>query len=268
MLNVIAPLAVAALIWWLSTSALLWLVGQRVGLRHATAVFLTVLAVAATVFVSVLRENTSQLGAYAGFIIGILLWAWHESMFLFGYISGPRRTSCPPDLKGFARFTASAETVIYHELVIAVHAVIILLISLGASNTIAAMTFFLLWGMRLSTKLVIFLGAPNVSAHFLPKHLEYLATYFKTSRVSRLFILFAAFAISVSAGLIHLTLASPSGSFAETGYLLMATLASLAVVEHMALVMPIPDDALWAWAKPKSTATETTEDNFDYGRFL
>jgi putative photosynthetic complex assembly protein 2 len=268
MIDVFAPLAAAALIWWLSTGVLLWLVGTSRKTRAISAIILTGLAAAATVMVYQLGDVTRVSAAYAGFATGILLWAWHEAMFLFGYISGPRKTPCPPGLSGWKKFKVSAETLIVHELVIAGHAGLIVALSFGAANQVAAMTFLLLWGMRLSSKMVIFFGAPNVSAQFLPPHLTYLATYFNTSRATRFFPIFLIVISSVAATLVYFGVTLPGGSFEATVYLLLATLAGLAVFEHCALVLPLPDAELWSWAQNSNKKSEPTppKEELDFGR--
>lgn len=265
MVATIAPLAASVLIWWVSTCVLLWLIHRRAPVRFVAAGALTALGMAATYLLYTLRDDVSAIGAYMGFATGIALWAWHEGMFLFGYISGARKTDCPPDVTGWARFKVSAETVMHHELLIALHAMAILALSVGAGNQVAAATFLLLWAMRVSSKLVIFLGAPNVAAHFLPEHLRYLTSYFKTSRVTPWFGVFALMVTVTAGGLLYQGLAMPAGSFAAIGYLLLAGLACLAVFEHVALVMPMPDGALWSWAHP-GQKNKKDKDNLDYGR--
>jgi putative photosynthetic complex assembly protein 2 len=97
--------------------------------------------------------------------------------------------------------------------------------------------------------------------------MRYLASYFKTSRVTPWFGVFALLVSVTAGGLLYQGLAMPPGSFAAVGYLLLAGLAWLAVFEHVALVMPIPDDALWYWAHPgKNEANNTDKDNLEYGR--
>ncbi|MEO0884021.1 MAG: putative photosynthetic complex assembly protein PuhE [Pseudomonadota bacterium] len=268
MIDLAAPILAAMVIWWFSTGSLLWLVRQSKGIRYVTAIIITIAAAAATVAVFGLRNIDTQIGAYLGFACGIVLWAWHEAMFLFGYVSGPRKTPCPPGLKTWPRFVVSTEAVMYHEVSIAAHGILILCLSVGAANTIAAMTFFLLWGMRLSSKLVVFLGAPNVSDHLMPPHLSYLSTYFNKTQATALFPIVMAVVTAVALAFAIVGLAAPAGGFAATGYLLIATLAGLAVIEHLALVLPVPDAVLWAWAIHKNTDTDAVprRSRPDYGR--
>ena len=169
MLEIVAPIAIAVLVWWSSTGLLIWLVRRGSVVRLNAAMVLTIASIGATLCIIPIRTEASLAGAYAGFAIGLTAWAWHEAMFLFGFITGPARTNCPVGLKGWSRFTASTKVVLHHELAIAAHGALIILLSAGYTNTTAAMTFVLLWGMRLSAKLLIFLGAKNASDAFLPE---------------------------------------------------------------------------------------------------
>ena len=106
MLDALVPLAVALVVWWSSTGAILWLVGRPDTYRR-TAMGATALLIAATAALILLRDRTGVLDAYLGFLAGLALWAWHETLFLLGYISGPRRTPCPKDLPMGPRFLAA-----------------------------------------------------------------------------------------------------------------------------------------------------------------
>ncbi|MEM6411937.1 MAG: putative photosynthetic complex assembly protein PuhE [Pseudomonadota bacterium] len=256
MSDLVAPICATIIIWWASTGSLLWLVRQSRALRYGAAMVFTLAAAVATLAVLPLRDMSTPLGAYAGFACGIVLWAWHESMFLFGYISGPRKTPCPEGLKTWPRFVVSTEAVIHHEIAIAVHGGLILMLSWGAPNAIAAVTFLLLWAMRLSSKFIVFLGAPNISDHMLPPHLRYLSTYFNKTQATALFPVLIVLVTGVALAFGYLGLTAPIGSFTAIGYLLLATLASLAVIEHLALVLPVPDAVLWAWAIHKQSKTD------------
>ena len=47
--------------------------------------------------------------------------------------------------------------------------------------------------------------------------------------------------------LAHNALAPAADGFGVTGYTLVATILTLAVVEHLCLVLPLPDAWLWRW---------------------
>lgn len=248
MLDAVIPVLTAVLVWWSSTGLLIVLVQRGPVVRRRAAIGLTVITLGATVAVVALRDQTSLAGAYLGFALGIALWAWHESMLLFGYISGPRQLECPPDLKGWDRFKTSVQVILHHELGIALHAAVILALSFGAANLVAAATYILLWGMRISAKLLIFLGAQNVSDAFLPAHLKYLSTYFNTARTTRFFPVFLILTGCVAAALLVMGFRQTGGSFEAAAYLLLGTLALLAAFEHFALIVPVKEERLWSWA--------------------
>lgn len=254
MIGAVALPALAALaIWWSSTGLLFWLVQRPRASFKWTAGAMTVAAFAAMAGLVLLRDRTGLADAYLGFAIGITLWAWHETMFLLGYISGPRRTPCPPDLKAWPRFLVSTETVIYHEIAIALHGALIIALSWGADNHIAALTYLLLWGMRINAKFLVFLGVPNLSDGLLPSHLTYLSTYFGKRRVTAFFPILISLATIAATVLAFAALAHPAGTFGAVGYTLIAALAVLAVIEHWVLVLPVRDTALWPWARQSST---------------
>ena len=268
MLSSLAPILVAILVWWASTGLLIWLVGRGNTVRLTAAIGLTILMAGATFAVIELRDAHTAFGVYAGFFVGIAMWAWHEAMLLFGFIAGPRRTDCPPGLSGWDRFKVSAQTVIHHEILIAAHALLIFWLSTGGTNHVAAATFAVLWIMRLSAKMLIFFGAPNVSHHFLPMHLKYLSTYFNTRHRTQLFPVFLVLTSAIAFALLFKALTYESGSVDAISYLLLGTLALLAVFEHIALILPIPDQRLWSWATPKKATAETNtqKDTLEYGR--
>ncbi|MEM8772454.1 MAG: putative photosynthetic complex assembly protein PuhE [Pseudomonadota bacterium] len=267
MADILQPIVFAALLWWFGTGAILWLVGLPRRTFKWTALGATVLLAGATVALMTLREETGLAAAYAGFAAGVALWAWHEVMFLFGYISGPRKSPCPPGLAAWPRFVVSTKTVIHHELVIAIHAGLILIMSWGAANQIAAWTFFLLWGMRISAKLVVFFGAPNIADGFLPAHLGYLKTYFQKRSLSTFAPIALTLVTSAAAAIIYQAASAPLGDFASAGLIMIGALAALAVLEHWALVLPLSafqtDAALWKWAmrQPKPVMPKSATPN-------
>lgn len=268
MLDAVIPIFVAVLVWWSSTGLLIVLVGRGPAVRRRAAIGLTVATLAATVAIVALRDQASVIGAYAGFALGIVLWAWHEAMLLFGYISGPRRMECPPDLSAWERFKTSVQVILHHELGIALHAAVILVLSFGAANQVAAATYALLWGMRVSAKLLIFLGARNVSDAFLPAHLKYLSTYFNTARTTRFFPVFLIPTSCVAIALLTLGFMQVGGSYEAAVYLLLGTLALLAAFEHLALIVPLKEERLWSWALRKHDEPDEDErrDELEFGK--
>ncbi len=240
------PLLIAALLWWFSTGAILWLVRlPRKTFGWSLGVY-AVIAAAATVGLMIAARDASVTGAYLAFGCALTVWGWHEMGFLMGKLTGPRRTACPFGARGWKRFTVSAETVIHHEIALALTAVLFVALTWGQPNQTGTLTFLLLLGMRLSTKLNIFLGVPNPPVTFLPTGLKYLQSYFRRARFNALFPVSLALSIVVTLMLADAALSATGG--AQVGYALMFMLAALGLLEHGFLMLPSPDRALWGWA--------------------
>ncbi|WP_421709502.1 putative photosynthetic complex assembly protein PuhE [Algihabitans sp.] len=244
-----APAAFALLLWWWSTGAILWLVGLPRASHPWSMAAVTLLLLPMALWGLVASgSNVSPFGVYLAFTSAIGVWAWHEMTFLFGYVTGPNRRACVPGAVGFRRLLSASATVIYHELALALTAGAIFWLLWEAPNQIALWTFLALWIMRLSAKLNIYFGVPNMTEEFLQPHLAYLTGYFRKGPVTPFF------ALTVTAGTGAFLLAvwravDPATPLFETiGMVLVATLLLLAVVEHWFLVLPLRDAALWRWA--------------------
>lgn len=240
------PLIVALLLWWASTGAILWLVRRPVRTFGPSLTISALVAAAACFGLFLSAGDSSATGAYVAFGCALTIWGWHEMSFLMGKLTGPRRTPSPPDARGWRRFVISSQTVIHHEIALAVTAVVIVAMTWGQPNQTGALTFLLLFGMRLSTKLNLFLGVTNPPVAFLPAHLAYLQTYFRRARFNLLFPVSLALSAVVIA-LLGVAAVNADGA-AAVGYALMFCLAALGLLEHGFLMLPSPDRALWGWA--------------------
>jgi putative photosynthetic complex assembly protein 2 len=242
-----AAIMFALFLWWFSTGAILMLVRlPRAAYPYAmiTGLGIAVMALAGLVAT---RGDVSALGAFAGFTHGLIIWAALEMAFLFGYVTGPRKGPAPPDLFGWGRFSAAFATVAWHELSILAAAILLFALSWDAPNRVAADVFLLLFAMRISAKLNIFLGAPNVTVEFLPDHLRYLGSYFERRRVSGFFA-FSVTLASLAFGFVAHAAMTAGTPYAQASLTLVATLLALAIIEHWFLVLPVRDAALWRWA--------------------
>jgi len=247
--------------WWASTGAILWLdrlprTTFRVSLGGATA-----LAAAGFVGLWWSSRQETVLGAYVAFGSGLAVWGWHELTFLLGVLTGPRKLPCPPDARGPRRFWLGAAALIHHELALAATLVAIALLTRGGPDPVGTWTFFVLWVMRLSSKLNVFLGVRNLHGAFVPPHLRYLLTYTREARWNWLMPVSL-----LGAGATLIALVSRAGEAASparaVGFTLVATLLALGILEHLFLALPVRDALLWRWAtgaqpprgKPSSSA--------------
>lgn len=251
----ILPVAVTVVIWFLATGLVAWLdnldrrtfprslaLGALVGVSGLVATLLTM-------------GFATVWGAYAAFAAAIMVWSWHEIGFLTGAVTGPRREPCPRGADTWERFACASATMIHHEIALAVTALLLISLTWGAPNSLAAMTFALLYVMRLSTKLNMFHGVPNASTDILPPHLGYLKSYFGPRRFGWPLAVSIAGSLALAAWLGTLAWNAPSGSAEAVGASLLFALAALGALEHLFLALPMRDGALWGWALPRSRKT-------------
>jgi putative photosynthetic complex assembly protein 2 len=241
------PAAFAALAWWFTTGAILYLDGRAVRTFRYSMSAATLVLAGALYEMRVSAADASAAGAYTAFSCAILIWGWLEMGFLMGYITGPRKSACPSPCSGWRHFVHASQAVIYNELATAFAAGAIYVLSLGMPNRFAFWTFLILWTMRISAKLNLFFGVPNLGERFLPPHLQYLKSFFRKRAMNFLF------PVSVSGSTVALALlierfATATGYFESVSYALATSLLGLAVLEHWFMVLPLPSEQLWAWA--------------------
>jgi putative photosynthetic complex assembly protein 2 len=261
------PALFALFVWWFSTGAILWLDGlpartYRISMAGATLVLL-----AALWGLSASSGDASVLGAYCAFSCGLLAWAWQEMAFLMGYATGPSRAPCPADATGWRRFTLALRAILYHELAIIAGAVAVVAVPWGQPKQVGTWTYLLIWAMRQSAKLNVFLGARNLNENFLPPHLRYLGSFFLRRPMNLLFPFAVTAATLLTALLFHWALAPGATDFQAAGFTFLGTLAALATLEHWFLVLPIPAEALWNWGLRSREAPKPAQPDIHPARF-
>jgi putative photosynthetic complex assembly protein 2 len=112
-------------------------------------------------------------------------------------------------------------------------------------NTTAFWCFTMLWLMHLSARLNVFLGVRNVSAEFVPEHMEVLKGFLRKRNMNPLFPL--------SCGLLLLVLFYLVKQPQTLSTTMAATLVAIGLVEHILLVLPLPIERLWHWSLSKSS---------------
>jgi len=236
----------ALLSWWLGTGAILWLVRLPANMFRRSMSWLTVLLVLSLLGAGWSMREQSVMADYVGFVSVIAMWSWHEMAFLSGWITGPRKIAQDPSATGLRRFVLAVQALIYHELALLVNFGILFAMQQSLPNHVAMCTFALLWCMRLSAKLNLFFGVPQVGEQYLPQHLQYIGSYFRRSTITGCFYL----TISLSGGTwLWLVLQAQRGAVeVSTGWILLATLLGLAIIEHVLMVFALPLQRLWGWA--------------------
>ena len=245
--DVLAPALYALFLWWFGTGAILLIDRLSRPTRRMTMALASVAALIALVAINATSGERTLAAALCAFTSTIIIWGWHELSFLSGLLTGPRRTPCPTGATGWKRFVYATQTLIHHEIAIAVTGVALAVWLWDAANPVALMTYVILWAMRISAKLNLFLGAPNVAEEFLPDDLDYLKTYFSRRPINALFPLSVTVGTLLSAWCFAAAASSLDSGFATEVYALAGMLVALGTLEHWFLVLPIKDAALWRW---------------------
>lgn len=247
----VLPVAVTVAVWFLATGLIAWLDNRDRSTFPRSLAGAGAAGLAGLVTATITMQSLALVAIYAAFFAALAMWAWLEIAFLTGAVAGPRRERCDPLASGWKRFTDAVATLIHHEIALAVTALLLISLTWNAANQIAAMTFVLLYAMRLSTKLNIFHGVPNAATEILPPHLAYLTSYYGPNRLGLPLMLSIAATVALAVWLTAEALAAPAGSAEAVGGSLLAALAALGAIEHLFLLLPVRDGALWGWALPR-----------------
>ena len=234
--------------WWLSTALVLrrvWLARSTFQRSARVAAGLALGGAGGLLWSSRVESATA---AYVGFVSALAVWGFHELTFLLGMVTGPRKTDCPPGARGWTRFVCATSVVIHHEVALAVTMLAMAALTWGAPNQVGTQTFLVLWIMRLSAKLNVFLGVRNLTEQFVPEHLRYLRTYFRRAWMNPLMPVSVLAASFVVFRLGVVACSTDASAFEVVGHTLLATILGLAVLEHVFLAFPLPDAVLWRWA--------------------
>lgn len=253
----------ALFVWWFSTGAILLVVsradrGGRQGYLNAVVLALPFLALGC-IGIERSLDDPSVGGVYMGFLSAILIWGWFELAFLGGVITGPYTRPCPPGIEGFQRFVRAWGAIAYSEMALIASVVLLVVVSDGAANQFGLWTFVVLFAARITAKLNVYLGVPNINEEFLPSPVKHLSTHFRKAPMNGFFpwsITLLTFAVACW---IERMVDAPMGSGASVGFALLAALTALALFEHWMMVLPLPDAALWTWALPKTTSALTED---------
>jgi putative photosynthetic complex assembly protein 2 len=151
------------------------------------------------------------------------------------------------------RFREASRAVIHNEIATGAGALIVAAMTWRAPNRIAWWTYLILWAMRLSAKLNLFLGVPNLGERFMPAHLQYLQSYFRRRPINALFPVSIGISAAITVLLARSYLAA-GDAFKGAYYALLTTIVALGTLEHLFMVVPMGNEKLWSWAlKPCGT---------------
>jgi putative photosynthetic complex assembly protein 2 len=235
-------------VWWFATGLVFLVVlrrpaGLRAGLIGAAALFPLALLVLAKASLM-----TSVGGAYLAFTAAVALWGTQEVAFLSGAVTGPRPQPCAPGAAGLDRLEAALGAILYHELALLGSSAAVVAVTWQAPNRIGALAFLVLWIMRVSAKLNLFLGVPVLNDEVMPARIAHLRTYFRRGPVTILFPISVIIAVALTADFVTAATAPDAPPAVVAGYALLIGLTVLALAEHVFMLVPLPIARLWRWS--------------------
>lgn len=243
-------------VWWLSTGAILVAVktADRVGKgAHRRIVLWSLPALVGSSCLLVWSLSTpTVLGVYAAFLGALGVWGWFELAFLAGVITGPNMRPCPDGIPSWERFVRAWGTIAYSELALGLSLVVLVALSWSAPNQVGMWTFVVLFFARISAKLNVYLGVPNINVEFLPLPMRHLASHFRIAPMNWFFPVSATALAFATACWLERAYWQDAGSAPLVGFVLLATLTGLALLEHWLMILPIPDAKLWRWMIPQT----------------
>lgn len=259
MSQIALPALYAFLLWWFSTGIILYAVGlSRRSYRISVGV--SGLMMAAALWALSQGAQETAWDAYVTFACVLAVWGFVETTFLTGYVTGPRKTPCPQDCSGWRRARYATETVIYHELMLVAGGVAVVAAT-GGGTMFAIGLYAMLWVMRLSSKLNLFLGVPTLNAELLPPPLRHLRSYFRRRAMNPLFPVSVLGSVAVTVWLIVGALDGEASAYSLTADILLAALLALGLLEHLFMLIPLPIAGLWGpqiKARAEQAEAETT----------
>ncbi len=260
-LALLLPIGCVIAAWWSATALILRLDRLPSRTFPASLAGAAVFALAGLVLVAWSADRPTTTGAYAAFAGTLAIWGLVELAFLTGFVVGPLRGPCPPS-RGMARFGFAVRAVLHHELALVAAGAAILAAVWSGENKAAFWVFAVLWVMRLFAKLNLHFGVPNLGDELLPPRLRYLGTYFSRGPATPLLPATVGLAALAALPLWKSALALEASGHAGVEAVILATLLSLAILEHLMMVLPIPQSRLWgAGAKDVSAANTSAASN-------
>jgi putative photosynthetic complex assembly protein 2 len=255
---------IAIFLWWLTTGAILFAVTTLARQRLVLAAAAGCLLFGGLITLHLTEEDVSANGAYLSFLAALGIWGAVEISFLGGLITGPNRKALRSELTGLPRFWSATRVVLWHEIFILALGFLLIVAFAQGPNCIGLITYGILWVMRLSAKLNLYLGVRNTGETMLPAHLRYMSSYFAHRPMNLLFPFSITQGTLLSAWLFHKAFADGADAHQAVGFMLIATIASLAVIEHWFLMLPLPIEKLWRWGlrnehAPAQTAIWSTD---------
>lgn len=245
--HIVLPALFALFVWWFSTGLVIYLDGLHPRTFRWSMAGATLLLGVALVGIARSAWDTTLGGAYAAFACAMLAWAWQEISFYTGYVTGPRPLPSPEGSRGWRHFGYALGCSLYHEIAVIVTATAVVGLTWGAPNQIGTWTFLVLWWMHESARVNVFLGVANLNEKFLPEHMRFLSSFMTKRPMNLLFPVSVTVSTAAAALLARQVFEAGVSQSEAAGFVFLATMMAVAILEHWFLVVPLPSEALWEW---------------------
>lgn len=235
--------------WWFFTGLILWLVHWPKSRHRGVFALTSLLSLLTFASVPSVGAWTGGMASVTAFCQALILWGWLEMAYLMGFMTGPEGKPCKLHAGLLTRAKYGLKACLYNELGTVGIGVSLITLLWGAANPTAAWAFCALWFMRWSAKLNLVLGVRNYNRSWLPEHLAYVDSYIPRRRMNPLFPLSVLVGTTLAWWLGVLAAGAPDlGS--RVSLTLVCTLVTLGTLEHVFLMLPLNEAALWRWASP------------------
>jgi putative photosynthetic complex assembly protein 2 len=251
-MNYLIALVVTVFGWWFSTGVILFLNHLPTATHRWAMALLSIFCLVTLNKISATSTDTSIAAAVTAYGQALIIWGWLEMGYLMGFVTGPSNRPCPPGATGWTRFGLALQTSLYHELLVVWVVCWVIALTAGGPNQVTALCCVVLWLMRWSAKLNLFLGVSNFHAEWLPKSQRYLASYINQRSINSLLPVSVILGLAFSSYFFVQATSGTTGTDA-VGNLIIGLLLALGVVEHLFLVLPLNDSKLWHWALAATT---------------
>ncbi|MEO0342658.1 MAG: putative photosynthetic complex assembly protein PuhE [Pseudomonadota bacterium] len=263
MMTIGIALLISCFVWWFSTGAILFVVksadnGPDQAHWNTTLAGLPVLVISLVGLVLTSQDDSTR-GVYLAFLSAIGVWGWFELAFLTGVITGPVAKPCPPGVQPLERFLRGWGAVAYSETALICVALVLFILTRDAANPFGLWTYWILLIARMSAKLNLYMGVPNINTEFLPNPVKHLASHFRTAKMNWLFPI-SVTSLALITGYWIALIWGATDPAEVAGYTLLAALSGLAMIEHWVMVVPVGDAKLWQWMLPNTKAPAPQND--------
>jgi putative photosynthetic complex assembly protein 2 len=264
-LTFFGPVFFAIFLWWFTTGLIIAVYGRSPRLVSICFGGATVALFAAMWGLVATRPFTQPLHIYIAFSCGLVIWGWQTASYYLGYVTGPRSQQAAADVTDLSiqddvvyRFRLAFRAGVYHELLVVLFVLLLVGLTWSSANQWGLWIFVAMWIMHSSAKLNVFLGVRNFRIELLPSHLHHLDGLLNKQPSNAFFPVSVVAASTVSLFMFYQAIIPRTAPSQAIGYLLVATMIGLGVIEHLLLVMPIPA-TLYGWGIRRLPSTAVTE---------